>query len=402
MELTLKDKEDILRKGKRGILSVISVSLVTVFLLFLWNGDSATYPSDKILWYVKAFLFVALFFFVKQRVRLINWQSLLVTVLYVPIGYAYQSMRMEDADMLIRDRILVWTIWIILMIITDMVGERRRMPISKWNKMAVALFAATAFFMMFYRNGRSEPIVFLLGFLFYQIPMSEKMWKKTLNQLCYGWLLAAVIILLRCVTKGTFMNSGFDDILDLVSFVLCTLAICVYKLYQVKTDKERKDPEYVLWAFGGIGVLVAAVGVGMKLINAMGNDWTIVSFLRDRWAVVKAFAEAFNFRGYASTGIQVGDYFARDTHCTYVQVIYEYGYVAGALFVLWLVYLLVNSIIRFRKERKETQSILWLWMACVITGAFLANMGMYHMGMVMTLLITYPLHVNFLQVKKKA
>lgn len=63
-------------------------------------------------------------------------------------------------------------------------------------------------------------------------------------------------------------------------------------------------------------------------------------FSSERLSIIKCCEERF-FTGNPSDVIQVGTYFAYNAHNAYVQILYEYGYIAGSAFILCL---LTNTV----------------------------------------------------------
>lgn len=495
MEVTLFKKKIDLIKIKEVVIGLIGTAALAATIVLFCNAQNAVYQTHKDIWYAKALFMLAAFLFVTQRVRLFNWQSLVASVLYLPLGYMYREARSFAPDLFNRDRVVVWVVWILLMIVVDMAVYKKHTPLEKFHKGALALFAATAVFMIFFRNGRNYPIMLVIAFVFYMIPLSSDSWKKLTNRFSYGWLAAFVIMLVRSIVNNPQVNDyngrWYGDFLNIGDFGLfmgCVMAVVLYKLYQIKKEKGRKSVEYVLWivallaalwttfrvstvtAFIGIALIVLAglivvrkeitvkkaifstvvvvvavllVAVaGFFTLKALANTdaeyWnqmlvegnTLVKPLADiidrahymfsepitfadsgifeadsfinyvdlftsgRLSIIKVFSEYFNFSGNVSMGMQVGTYFAYNTHNTYSQLIFDYGYIGGGLFILWLLYCLVSSAGQYIKEKKNVQVVGVLWMAMTLGVLLGESANLYVPVMVMTLIITYPVLVK--------
>lgn len=495
MEITVFKKKIDLMKIKELVIGLISIACLATTLVLLCNAQNAIYQTHKDIWYAKAFFMLAAFMFVIQRVRLFNWQSLLVSALYWPFGYMYREARGFAPDLFNRDRVVVWVVWLLLLIVVDMVVYRKHTPLEKFNKGALAIFAVMTAFMIFYRNGRNYPIILVIAFVFYLIPVCAEKWKKLTNQFCYAWLIAFIVMLCRSLINNPEVNDyngrWYGDFLNIGDFGLfmgCVMAVVLYKLYQIKKEKGRGNIEYVLWivallaavwttfrvstvtAFIGIALIflagfvvirkeitvkkavigtasvtlaVLAIGVaGFFTLKALANTdadyWNKVLvegnalvkpladiidrahymfneprtfadsgifapesfvnyvdlFVSGRLSIIKVFSESFNFTGNPSIGMQVGTYFAYNTHNTYSQLIFDYGYIGGGLFILWLLYCTVKSAGQYIKQKKNVQVLTILWMAMTLGVLLGESANLYFPVMVNTFIITYPIVVK--------
>lgn len=495
MEITVFKKKVDLFKVKEIIVSAIGVYFLAMTIIMLINGQNVLYQTLKDIQYARAFLMLAAFMFVIQRVRLINWQSLAVSVVYWPFGYMFREARGFAPDLFNHDKVVVWIVWLFLMIVVDMVVYKKYTSLEKFNKVSLVFFALMTFFLLFFRNGRNYPLVLLMAFIFYMIPMNLKRWNQVLNQICYGHLLAFVIVIVRSMLNNPEVNVGsgrwYGDFLNIGDFGLflgSVAAVVIYQLYRIKNEKGRKSVEYVVWLislgvstwaifkvctitcligvfcillmgfivvrkentivdvvirtlFVIIGLLIAGVA-GFWALKGLANTdieyWTkqllegsvfikpfanvvyrahymfsdstnyaysimfepgtIMNYLdlftSSRLSIIKIFSERFNIAGNPSVGIQVGSYFAYNTHNTYAQAIFDYGYVGGGLYIGFLVYCTVASALKFIKERQNSMVFVCIWMAMLLGILLGESASLYYPIMVMTVLVMYPLIVK--------
>ena len=117
-------------------------------------------------------------------------------------------------------------------------------------------------------------------------------------------------------------------------------------------------------------------------------------FTSGRLSIIKVFSEYFNFTGNPSTGYYVGEYFAHNTHNTYSQLIFDYGYVGGGLFIIWLLYSMVASVVGYIKEKQHSMVFVCIWMAMLLGILLGESASLYYPIMVMTVLVMYPLIVK--------
>ena len=491
MEVTIFKKKINLLDIKEIVAGIIGIACLTGTIIWLCNAQNEVYQTQKDIRYAKAFFCLAAFLFVTQRVRLWNWQSLVASIMYLPIGY----MSREFAPSLFeRDKVVAWIVWLLILVAVDMAVYKKYTPLEQFNKYALSIYALTATFMMFYRNGKNYPIVFVIGFIFYLIPLGKKGWEKVQEQFCYAWLVSFAIMLVRSVVKnykiagngrwyGDFLNIG-----DFGLFLGCVITVILYKLYQIRREKGRKNIEYLLWLvvlpvciwailrvctitlfigilfvllmgfvvvrkevkykevfYRGVMTLIGVilfVVVGFLVLKGLGDIdiryWrgllkegspvikpianvvcrayymfggmesvansyifepgslmnSIDIFTSGRLSIIKVFSENFNWTGNPSDGFWVGEYFAYNTHNTYSQLIYDYGYLGGGLFIFLLEFVLVLAVGRFVSEKDAKTVFACVWMAMLLGLLMGESANLYFPVMTSTLIVFYPILVK--------
>lgn len=495
MELTIFKKKVNLLTIKEIVVGMIGIAFLSGTIVCLCNAQNEIYQTLKDIQYAKAFFCLSAFLFVTQRVRLFNWQSLVASILYLPLGYMYRVTNEFAPDLFNRDKVVAYVVWILILIAVDMAVYKKYTPLEKFNKYVLSIYALTAIFMMFYRNGRKHPIVFVIGFMFYLIPLGKKGWEKVQEQFCYAWLVSFAIMLGRSVVRNievAYNGRWYGDFLNIGDFGLflgCVATVILYKLYQIRRDKGRKNIEYLLWLlvlpvcawavlrvctvtlFIGLILLllmgyivvrkevnykevfirlaIVVVGVAIVLIvgylllryiseNADEAYWStmlregntimkpIASFVcrakymflegytvakgevfepntvmnsidlftSGRLSIIKVFSEGFNFTGNPSNGFWIGDYFAYNTHNTYSQLVYEYGYLGGGLFIFLLVFVLALAVRRFVSEKDAKTVFACVWMAMLLGLLMGESANLYFPVMTSTLIVFYPILVK--------
>lgn len=494
MELIIGKKKIDIKMVLERIVDIAAILCLTYTIIFSCDMGNELYQTLKNIAAAKALFMLTLFFFIIQRVRLINWQSLVVSLLYWPIGYTYKMAMAESPDLYNRDKVVAWIIWLVLLILVDMVVYKKVNPLNKFNNVALFIYSGMTIFMIFFRNGRNYPIVLVLALLFYLIPINKEKWKKVINYFCYSWLLAFFIIFYRSMTNHPELNPNgrwYGDFLNIGDFGLfmgCVIAVIFYKLYQTKKEAGIKSIPFIcyfllllpiMWTILRVNTITMFIGIGciffmsliisgqennlknavfrlislslaliilcilgfilLKLLSNTDYDYwidvlkngnpflkpvaniikrahymfaetrtfadsglfeptSIVNYIdlftSGRLSIIKMFSEHFNYAGNISAGIQVGEYFAFNAHNTYAQVIYEYGYIGGGFFILWLGYSTVASAVQYIREKKPHNILLCMWMAMTL-GVLLGEMvNLYIPIMLMTLVLTYPVMIN--------
>ena len=102
----------------------------------------------------------------------------------------------------------------------------------------------------------------------------------------------------------------------------------------------------------------------LRMLNVWGGHpdkniippYTFMAFLNklssSRLQLWVRFLEEATFEGQGSGGMIVREYFAYNAHNEYVQVLYEYGFLAGGVLIIFVLTSWVVAIVRFAKDRK--------------------------------------------------
>ncbi len=492
-----KDK----KKTKEFIIEILCTVCLVFTLQLLISMLNATYQSHKSIYAAKAFFAFAVYLLFIQRPHILNYQTAIATLLYIPIGYAYRSRFIESPNLFNRDKVVVWIVYILLIIIVDMYVYGKVNSLQKMNKPLLFLYGFMTLSMMFYRNTSTMPLLLLLMFVVYLIPLSNAKWNRVFNQLGNAWIISFVIILIQSVTSnfavselgrwyGCFVNIGDFGLFLGGVFVILTFRIFkilkrsgmhsvsmilyailalpllwtilrvstitlyigilfVFIMFFVLFTKHGTGKEALGRLFTALTFIVVLCCLGLVILktiamNADKNYWydmlhngnafikpvanivmrafymfedpitfsdcgifkpdSVINYLdlftSGRLSIIKVFSEHFSFTGTSINGVQVGSYYAYNAHNTYVQVLVEYGYIAGGAHIIWLLSLTFISVRRFMHSKKYNDLFMCLWMAMVLgllTGEYAR---LYSPVIFATLFFSYPLMVNIPNKKK--
>lgn len=481
------------------LLQVAYAVLIAYVIVNISDSSQEMYQTWKDVEASKALVAFAIFMCLVQRVKLLNWQTLVYSAIYWPLGVWFLKTHMygETLEMVYENR--VWFYWILGLIVVDMLVYRRANKLMDFKQSALLIYLAMAIFMLTFRNGRGDPLVLILPmFVFYMISISKSEWEKIQNAFCNGWLIAFIIIVYRSFTLnpyeggrwfGSFLNIGAFSM-----FLGCVFAVAFYRILQSKEKYGRKSIAYVaswvwlaatvaimllvntrtmwlgvacmvvayvifvgkkktakeLWMRVGyiaiaLAILLIVGLIAMKLVSGVdveklratitnkyllapieyfvmsargiaqraGEQITPINtvwdniyiylneFSSDRIAIWRGFANAFSFTGNPSAGIQVGTYFATNAHNQYVQVVYEYGFLGGGCWFLWMIYITVKGIKDYFKSWKSEQILIVLWMFTLF-GMFWGEMAnFFYPEMYATLILFYPQIVRIKEESEK-
>ncbi len=497
-EKYIKAKPYIAKVGN-VLLQVAYAVLIAYVIVNISDSSQVLYQTNKDVESSKALLIFAVFMCLVQRVKLLNWQTIVYSAIYWPLGIWFLKTHMwgETLEMVYENR--VWFYWILGLVIVDMLVYRKVNKLTDFKQSALLIYLAMAIFMLTFRNGRGDPLVLILPmFVFYMIPISKAEWSKILNGLCNGWLVAFVIIMYRSFTLnpyeggrwyGSFVNIGAFGM-----FLGCVFVVAFYRILQSKEKYGRKSIAYVaswIWLGATIAVMllvntrtlllgvicmltayavfagkkksakelwvrVAYIAVALVILMIVGiivmklvaevdverlratitnkyllapieyfvtsargifvrvseqmtpinTIWdNIYIFLNEfsshRVVIWCKFTEFFSFTGNPSAGIDVNGYFATNAHCQYVQVVYEYGFLGGGCWFLWMIYIAVRGIKDYYKTWKSEQILIVLWMFTLF-GMFWGEMAnFFYPEMYATLILFYPQIVRLKEESEK-
>lgn len=253
----LKDK----KKIKELVIEILCTVCLVFTLLHLCDMLNATYQTHKNIYAAKAFLAFAIYLLFIQRPRILNYQTALVTLLYFPIGYAYRSRYIMAPDWFNRDKVVVWIVYLLLILLVDMYVYRKVNSLQQMNKPFLFLYGFMTVSMIFYRNGSTMPVILLLMFVVYLIPLNTAKWNRILNQVGNAWIISFFVVLIRSVTSnlavselgrwyGCFVNIG-----DFGLFLGGVFVILAFRFYKAWKRNGLRSVPVILYVLAFLPLL---------------------------------------------------------------------------------------------------------------------------------------------------
>ena len=203
------------------------------------------------------FIHMALAFFgailwVMQRVKLFNWQSLLITVGYGVYAFFYRMTDGTDPTTAMAITAELVSGWLFVMLLTDIAVTGRIRANKKFFSWTFALLVLTVILTLIDRNGSFTPVVGIYFVLLCFIPINGNEWKKVLTGLFIGGFLMFVAVsvfsyigdpIFRNTEEITYMTKA-----DLSQFYAPILALAIYGIFHAKEKDGRFSPRYVFFA----------------------------------------------------------------------------------------------------------------------------------------------------------
>ncbi len=203
MQVTILPKITLDKPSKERIFQLIRVFLYTVgfvgIILHLNEFDNMTFQSLKGRQSNYALLFFMLIVMTMQKVRFINWQSLVTTAVYVPIAFFRVRSVLSSPELVPGTIISQITFWMALMIVTDMLVTGRVRKIREMNLWMTLLLVLMTGMLMISRFSRDWPVLYLYFLLLIFVPIDEEEWGRV-----YGGLLNAGVLSFALVTLLSF------------------------------------------------------------------------------------------------------------------------------------------------------------------------------------------------------
>ena len=220
--------------------------------MHLLEYDNSIYQTSKDTQNMYAMLFFLILALAAQRAVILNWQTLLVTVLYIPIAF-YQARSFIAFAPDLSEYVILETIviWLAIVLVTDMVVTKRARSLKETNVPIVAILALQTILIVLLFGKNAVAINYTLILLFFLIPLSGTEWSRIVRGVLTGsgFTFLAVVILSAILNPlqigerwyGYFLNIGaFGEFLGLMT------AFCVIALFLAKEKFGRKSIPYVL------------------------------------------------------------------------------------------------------------------------------------------------------------
>lgn len=230
------------------VLEILLISAcITEMIICLCQGQNAAYQTWKDGHFARGLMYLAFVVFLLQRVRLFNWQSLVVMALYIPITIKLKNTYIESPDLIVINNSVAKIYGLLLMVLVDMVAYKRHI---KFNKIRLGVFISTLLmFVLVVRNLGDLFLVAPFAVLFC-IDLDETKVKKLILSVCIGWIGAMFLIMWESLVLfpvgkgryyGCFLNIGdFGQFLTGAFIANVILMLFAYK------NRKFKNPWFYI------------------------------------------------------------------------------------------------------------------------------------------------------------
>lgn len=254
-------KDRVLELVRWGIYLCCFVGMI----LHLNAHENVLYEVQKGLHRDIVFIFFFIFLFTLQKIKLINWQSALVSGVFLPVC-VFRILSYAGSAELFQTSVLDHIVyWMALMLITDMVVSGRVRSLKKAN---VALFAFLCFltaWLIYNREGRAVPFFYLYCILLCLIPVSEKEWNRVIDALVAAGFVSLIVVIIvsegvnpveASLAGGERWYAYFLTLGTFGQFIGLETVLAVVALFRIKS---RYQNSLILYFICGVWLLLNAV-----------------------------------------------------------------------------------------------------------------------------------------------
>ena len=272
------------KPSKSRILELVRVGLYTFcfigIIVHFNEHENVIYETSKAAQRDIAMLFFIGIMFVMQRIRLINWQSLLVTIVFAPFAVLGVTRFSQSPDLIPPAIMEQIALWLELLLITDMAITKRVRKLKDMNWAMFLLLGSVIVLLFILRSsGNPAPVTLLAFLLFCLIPAD----RDELNHVLCGLLNAGFLCFIQAMIVSEVVNPidftggngnrWYGYFLTLGTFgqyLGIQTVFAIGSIYLAKKRRGRLNPFYFISFLWLLTVLAAAFfcGVTNYLVGA--------------------------------------------------------------------------------------------------------------------------------------
>ncbi len=235
--------------------NILVVGLLFYCIKSLTDYDNVYYQTWKNAAAAKAILAFTCIVFIIRKVKLLNWQSLIATLLFGVFALERLHFWADSEDILNAVKPQLAAEWLSLMIIIDMILYKNVNNLFKGVNYLAILYVLMTIGMIWRRHDRMDPIVLIFPlFLFALVKMDEEKSDWFMRRFIDGWFISFVYVVTRSFIEnpynhrryyGYFLNIGQFGI-----YMICCLVVSIAAIIYCKTKYKRKSIHYlfsVIW-----------------------------------------------------------------------------------------------------------------------------------------------------------
>ena len=183
-------------------------------ILFLCQYDNKMSQTGKALQGAWAFLLFAIVLLTLQKVRFLNWQSLVVTIGYFPFAFLECKSYFGSPDLFTTHILETVTRWLLFMVIADMIATKRVRRIDKIRFFRIVFFCLMLVLMATLSHGSSISN-YLPFLLLCFIPIEESDWDEAVNGLLTAGFFTFLFIAADSFVRNPFFGVMHEEFMQL-------------------------------------------------------------------------------------------------------------------------------------------------------------------------------------------
>lgn len=231
--------------------NILVVGLLFYCIKFLTDYDNVYYQTWKNAAAAKAILAFTAIVFIIRKVKLLNWQSLVATLLFGIVVFERLHFWADAEDILNAVKPQLAVEWLSLMIIIDMILYKNVNNIFKGVNYLAILYVLMTIGMIWRRHDRMDPIILIFPmFLFALVKMDEEKTDWFIRRFIDGWFISFIYVMVKSFSEhpydgsryyGCFLNIGQFGI-----FMICCFTVAMASIYYCKEKYGRKSFGYLI------------------------------------------------------------------------------------------------------------------------------------------------------------
>lgn len=222
------------------------------------------------------------------------------------------------------------------------------------------------------RHGRKN-VYYILSVVSLIIVIFIAILNGTDNYLISVLFLSIVLFVFGSQKSNRFQLALRGGIAILLVAIFCwlvwiALVYMVSSSFDIQSLKNEIQKLPIPALTGSISILLDKVEgfVSLRGIDSHFIHNPFLTFLNrlgsNRLSIWRLYLQATDFKGQGSGSFSLENYFIYNAHNQYVQVLYEYGFLGGGVFIIFFVASWIVCIVRYTKEKTEDY---FLPMVCV-------------------------------------
>ena len=433
------------------VLYTLGFAGITICLNEYANGPLA--EKAPVAYSIAIIIFLVLLW-VMQGVKLINWQSLVVSCLFAAYAFFFiKSVSVETWGAFNHQMVILMVIeqWLLMMLLCDLLVSKKirdNKGLVAWN---FALLCVAGVFLLLNRNGRIMPATFLLFVLMSFLTVKKKEWELVTDSILLAGIIGFAVTTVFIFVGSPFSKDGglfFENNGGTGQFYGFNAALALVAMIRWGKKYERISAPYFtacIWLLaslilsfvkGGHSGIIGMVlcGTVFAIVYPKGKDkkkllvraGVIVGFLLLLLVILLIVSHNMFFRiffapyandlemrqlvfhqmlenaawGGASIDNLPNDWeFLRFLHNHYVYLVYEYGYLAGGIGILFVLATWGSSVMNYIRRRSD-EYLLPVILGAMTIGIWANNLsGLYYPMTFFCILSMYPVWTRFESIK---
>ena len=257
------------KKERERILGVVHTVLYILFFsgitLCMAEYGSARTTDMEFFYSRLAMIFFLGVVWSLQRVKLFNWQSLVLSLAFAPYAVFYPLVDGKTSTNVMIIVVELITRWMLLMLLADIAINKKIRQNQRFHSLPFAILCVTAVFSMMNGKGGFAPVIFCYFLIMCFITVSAKEWEKLTDCMIFSGMLTFAVVTVFSFTGNPMMIIPRDFYMftdDIGQFYALCLALATYAMLRFAKKYGHLSFPYFLSIFWIIATVVMILNKG--------------------------------------------------------------------------------------------------------------------------------------------